>query len=187
MCIHIPNFTTPLFIEVHTLSKERNGRWIYVLECRLWIDYSDFANGFWNCSTNFYVNKQLVVINDCCLFAWWCLTPLIIKYFSYIVAGRFFWGGNNRHVTSHWQTLSYSVVHLTPIEEERIWMYMHMSDYLTLYLNNKIKVKNNSYIAVLPLINPIFNPLSTNLISWVYIPLRMSEWGSVAYRQVLFA
>jgi hypothetical protein len=61
-----------------------------------------------------------------------------------------------------------------------------MSDYLTLYLNNKIKVKNNSYIAVLPLINPIFNPLSTNLISWVYIPLRMSEWGSVAYGQVLY-
>ena len=50
-----------------------------------------------------------------------------------------------------------------------------MSDYLTLYLNNKIKVKNNSYIAVLHLINPFFNPLSTNLISWVYIPLRMSE------------
>jgi len=54
-------------------------------------------------------------------------------------------------------------------------MYMHMSDYLTLYLNNKIKVKNNSCIAVLHLINPIFNPLSTNFISWVNIPLRMSE------------
>ena len=55
---------------------------------------------------------------------------------------------------------------------------MHMSDYLTLYLNNKIKVKNNSYIAVLHLVNPIFNPLSTNLISWVNIPLRIGAWVS---------
>ena len=67
----------------------------------------------------FILNKQMYVF--ILYIVWWYLTPLSTK-FSYIVASVLLMGEtgrsgeNHQPIASHWQTLSYNVVHLALIE-----------------------------------------------------------------------
>ena len=70
-------------------------------------------------------NKQRHILWACrryftsssvCLFVWWCLTSLSTKVQLYR-GGQFkCWRTQRKPVVSHWQTLSYNVVHFALIE-----------------------------------------------------------------------
>ena len=62
-----------------------------------------------------YIN-QFMQSTHHCLFVWWCLTPLSTKVQLYR-GGQFnCWRTRRKPVVSHWQTLSYNVVHFALIE-----------------------------------------------------------------------
>jgi hypothetical protein len=80
--------------------------------------FCKLENTWQNCT---FITTRVYSLMYCCLFVWWCLTPLSIIFQLYR-GGQFYWcrnlgpEENHRLVASHWQTLSHNVVHLTLIE-----------------------------------------------------------------------